>query len=63
MEQVYRTLQETQVPKQKAPEMQIKATTGFDLELAQTRFEITLEKKLTEIVQLKAELQQCKNDL
>ena len=33
------------------------------MDLAQTRFELTLEKKLTEIVQLKAELQQCKNDL
>ena len=44
---------ETQTEK---AELLPKVSSGMDLELAQTRFELTLEKKLTEIVRLKAEL-------
>lgn len=56
MEQVFRQLQESKVPQPKPVEIQVKASTCIDLELAQARFELTLEKKLTEIVQLKADL-------
>ena len=63
MEQVFRQLQDSKVPQPKPVEVQLKTTPGIDLELAQARFELALEKKLTEIVQLKAELQKCRNDL
>jgi hypothetical protein len=36
--------------------MKQQVSQGADLELAQARFELSLEKKLTEIVQLKADL-------
>lgn len=63
MEQVYKQLQDQKVTQQKFAAPLPTGGSNIDLELAQTRFELTLEKKLTEIVHLKSELQQSKNEL
>jgi len=56
MEQVYKQLHDQKVTQQKFAPPLPAGGSNIDLELAQTRFELTLEKKLTEIVHLKSEL-------
>ena len=63
MEQVYRQLSESKVHPQKHVEPVMHVTSGVDLDIATTRFETTLEKRLNEIASLKSELQACKNEL